>query len=262
MTKVAVKTERNTLSRRSKILELLNKQNDISISVMSKMFKISEVSVRNDLSHLEQKGLLIRTRGGAITKQPVNFDLNLNQRLKQNYKQKQSIGKKAVEYIRDGFTIVLDSGSTTLEVANNLGGFKNLKLVTNSLPIAELVADNENIEVIMPGGILRPDMRSLMGSMAEKNLQNYNCDITFIGADSINSERGIFTPLEFEASLSQAMMKIGKKVIVVIDSSKFDKNSFIRISPMENIDIIITDKKISGDNYKKLSELGLELVTV
>jgi len=262
MTKKAVKTERNTLSRRSKIIELLNKQNDISISAMSKMFQISEVSVRNDLAHLEEKGLLIRTRGGAITKQPINFDLNLNQRLKRNYKQKQRIGKKAVEYIQDGFSIVLDSGSTTLEIARNLKGFKNLKLITNSLPIAELVADNEGVEVIMPGGILRPDMRSLMGSMAEKNLLNYYCDITFIGADSIDSERGIYTPLEFESSLSQTMMKIGKRVIVVVDSTKFDNDSLVRISPMEDIDIIITDNNISGDDFKHLSKLGLELVVV
>ncbi len=262
MTKKAVKTERNTLSRRSKIIELLNKQNDISISAMSKMFQISEVSVRNDLAHLEEKGLLIRTRGGAITKQPINFDLNLNQRLKRNYKQKQRIGKKAVEYIQDGFSIVLDSGSTTLEIVRNLKGFKNLKLITNSLPIAEIVADNKDIEVIMTGGILRPDMRSLMGSMAEKNLLNYYCDIAFLGADSIDSVRGIYTPLEFEASLSQTMMKIGKQVVVVVDSSKFKNDSFIRISSMSDIDVLITDKDISGDDFKKLSELNLELVIV
>ncbi len=261
MMTLAQKPERNTLARRSKILELLNMQNNITVVALSKMFDVSDVSIRNDLAHLEAKGLLIRTRGGAITR-PVNFDLSLNQRLKRNYKQKQKIGKKAVEYISDGDTIVMDSGSTILEVARNLKNFKNLKLVTNSLPITELIADNNEIEVVIPGGILRPEMRSLMGSFAERSLMNFYCDVAFLGVDSIVPGMGIYTPQEYEATLSQTMIKISRKVIVVADSTKFGRKSFVRISEMSDIDVLITDDGIPAQARLQLQNSPMQLIIV
>ena len=257
-----MKKERNTLNRRSEILQLLEKQDDISVSVLSKMFNISEVSIRNDLTQLENKGLLIRTRGGAIKKKPVNFDLNLNQRLKKNYLEKQNIGIKAIEYINEESTIVIDSGSTTLEIAKNLKNFKKLKLITNSIPIAEAVADFKGVEVIMPGGILRSEMRSLVGSMTESNLLNYYCDIAFIGTDSISCDYGISTSIMEEATLNQTMMKIAQNVIVVTDSSKFLRRSFVKITDISNINTIITDKKIPIEELQKLQKLSVELVLV
>ena len=255
-----MKKERNTLNRRSEILQLLEKQNDISVITLSKMYDISEVSIRNDLTQLENKGLLIRTRGGAIKKKPFNFDLNLNQRLKKNYIEKQNIGIKAIEYINEGSTIVMDSGSTTLEVAKNLKSFKKLKLITNSIPIAEIVADYKGIEVIMPGGVLRSEMRSLVGSMTESNLLNYYCDIAFIGTDSISCDYGISTSIMEEATLNQTMMKIAKKVIVVTDSSKFQRRSFVKIADITKIDTIITDKNIPVEELQKLKKLPIEVV--
>ena len=168
----SINSKRNTLARRSKILEILNKENVISISEISKMFDVSEVSVRNDLSLFEKKGFLIRTRGGAISKQISSFDWNLNQRMKHNYKLKQKIGKRAAEFIKDGNTVLMDSGSTIIEVAKNLSNKKNIKLITNSLPIADIVTDNNQIEVIITGGILRHEMRSLIGATAEKTILN------------------------------------------------------------------------------------------
>lgn len=257
-----MKVERNTLSRRAEILELLQKNGEVSVLVLSNKYKISEVSIRNDLAHLEKKGLLIRTRGGAIKAQPVNFDLSLNQRLKTNYKEKQRIGKKAIEYIKDNYTIVMDNGSTTLEVARNLKGFKNLKLITNSLPIADLVIDYPNINVIIPGGEMRAEMRSLVGSMAEKSILNYHCDIAFLGADGIHAEMGISTPQIEEAALSEKMIQIANQVIVVSDSSKFGRKSFVKISDFDTIDVIITDKNIKDQDLVVFEDIAVKIELV
>lgn len=256
------KKPRNTLSRRSEILELLKKKENISVIELSTMYKVSEVSIRNDLAHLESKGLLIRTRGGAINKQPINFDLSLNQRLKKYFKEKQNIGKKAVEFINEGDTIVMDSGSTTLRIAENLGIFKQIKLITNSLPIAEQVADFKGVEVIIPGGVLRSEMRSLIGPMAERNLLNYYCDIAFLAVDGIDCDKGISTPVLYEATFSRTMIDISKRVIVVSDSSKFQRRSFAKIASMDKIDIIISDKGIPEEDRLKLERMNLELVLV
>lgn len=206
--------------------------------------------------------MLIRTRGGAIKKKPVNFDLSLNQRLKRNYKEKQAIGLKAVSIIKEGDTIVMDSGSTTLEIAKNLGHFKKLRLITNSLPIAEEVITFKGVEVIIMGGILRQEMRSLVGSMTQLNLQNYYCDTAFIGTDGIDSEHGISTPVIEEATLCQTMMKISKKVVVVTDSSKFKRRRFAKIADVSAIDTIITDKNIPQEEVDKLVDKSIELILV
>ena len=252
----------NTLTRRSDILNLLEKQDNISVAALSRMFGVSEVSIRNDLTHLEHKGLLIRTRGGAIKKQPVNFDLSLNQRLRKFFKEKEKIGKKAIEYIREGDTIVMDSGSTTLQIARSLDRFKQIKLITNSLPVADAVADFEGVEVIIPGGILRPEMRSLIGPMAERNLLNYNCDIAFLAVDGVDCENGISTPVLYEATFSRTMIEISNKVIVVTDSSKFQKRSFVKITSMDKIDVIITDKGIPDEDREKLEKMNIDLILV
>jgi len=254
-----MKVERNTLSRRAEILEVLQEKGEISVLTLSQRYKISDVSIRNDLAHLEKKGLLIRTRGGAIKSQPVNFDLNLNQRLKTNYKEKQRIGKKAIEYIRDNYTIVMDNGSTVLEVARNLKGLKNIKLITNSLPIADLVADYPGIDVIIPGGEMRAEMRSLVGSMAEKSILNYHCDIAFLGADGIHIDMGISTPQIEEAALSEKMIQISNQVIVVSDSSKFGRKSFVKFGDLKDIDIIITDKGINEAELKAFDMIDTKI---
>ena len=255
-----IKVKRYTLKRRSKIIELLNKNQAISIPEVSRMFHVSEVSVRNDLSILEKKGLLIKTRGGAIAKQPSIFDLNLSQRLKSNYKQKQKIGKRAADFIQDSNTVIMDSGSTVIEVAKNLNGKKNIKLITNSLPIAEIVADNKQIEVIITGGTLRPEMRSLIGNITEKTILNYRCDVAILGADGIDSEMGFYTNLENEASLVQSMMKISKKIIIVTDSTKFKNNRFAKIADISDVDVIITDDGISPIDMQKINKQGVELI--
>jgi len=256
----STKTKRNTLSRRSKIIELIDKKKVVSITEISKMFHVSEVSVRNDLTFLEKKGILMRTRGGAIAKQPSIFDLNLSQRLKSNYKQKQIIGKKAAEFIKDGNTVIMDSGSTVIEVAKNLSNKKDIKLITNSLPIAEIVADNRQIEVIITGGTLRPEMRSLIGNITEKTILNYRCDVAILGADGIDSEMGFYTNLENEASLVQTMIKASRKKIIVTDSSKFGNERFAKIADISDIDIIITDEGISPIDMQKINSQGVKII--
>ena len=254
--------ENDTLRRRSLILELLDKHGDLSVVKLSKLYKVSEVTIRNDLSKLEEKGVLIRTRGGAIKKIPITYDLSLNQRINKSKKEKQRIGKKALDFIKDGHTIVMDSGSTTLEIAKNLGKFKDLKLITNSLPIADNVADFNNVEVIVPGGILRSEMRSLVGPMAERNLLNYYCDVAFLAVDGIDAEHGIYTPVIHEATLCKTMMEISRMVIVVCDSSKFLRKSFVKIAPVSSIDVIITDSGIPEEEKQKLEMLNVKVVVV
>jgi DeoR family transcriptional regulator of aga operon len=253
---------RNTLKRRTSILESLNKEGKLSVSELSLLHNVSDVSIRNDLTHLEKKGLLIRTRGGAIKNQPINIDPNLNQRLKSNLKEKKKIGERAAKFVKEGDTIVMDSGSTTIEIAKHLTKLKNLKVVTNSLPIADILAENKNIKVILPGGVLRGEMKSLTGSLTEKIIQTFNCDIAFIGADSIISEKGIYTPSISEAALSNYMIQISNQTIVVADSSKLSRKSFVKITDFKDIHVLVTDQKILKEDLKIIESQKVQVITV
>lgn len=251
-----------TLDRRAKIIEYIESRGQVNVVDLSKEFNVSEVTIRNDLAQLEEKGLLIRSRGGAIRSQRVGIDYKLNEKSKKYLKEKQAIGKKTVELIKDNDTIIIDSGSTTMEVAKNLSGFKNLTVITNALNIASILVNYENVKVIMLGGILRKNSLSLIGPIAESSIKNYYCDKLIIGVDGIDSEHGISTPNIEEAQLNKLMIEISKEVIVVTDSSKFSRRSFAYIAPISKIDVVVTDSNIPSKEYEALVNAGVRVYTV
>lgn len=250
-----------TITRRVKILEVLNSEGQVSVSELSKKFDVSEVTIRNDLSHLEGKELLIKTRGGGLKAQRVGIDQHLNDKAKINSKEKQTIGKKAAELINENDTIIIDSGTTTIEIAKNINRIKNLTVITNALNIASQLIRDET-KVILLGGILRTSSLSLIGPIAESSIKNFYCDKCFLGVDGIDSQSGIYTPNLEEAHLNRLMIGVSKEVIIVTDSSKFKRKSFAHIAPMTKVNIIITDSKIPEDELKNLQTLGVKVILV
>ncbi len=249
-----------TVQRRAKILELIESEGQVQVLRLSKMFRVSTVTIRNDLDHLEKKNLLIRTRGGAIRPQRVGIDFKLNEKAQKHFKEKQAIGRKAAELIQDGDTIILDSGTTTMEIAKNLGNFKNLTVITNALNIAQQLADFTNIRVLVPGGILRKNALSLVGPMAETAIRNYFCDKLFLGVDGIDAQYGISTPNVEEAYLNRIMIDISREVFVVTDSSKFNKRSFALIAPMAKVNGVITDAHIPEAEKERIEKQGIQVI--
>ncbi|NOX17648.1 MAG: DeoR/GlpR transcriptional regulator [Chlorobi bacterium] len=251
-----------TLDRRAKLLELLGSNGQVKVHELSAKFNVSEVTIRNDLDHLESKNLLIRTRGGALKTQRVGIDYHLNVKRKKNYKEKQAIGSKTAELIKEGDTIILDSGTTTMEVAKNISNIKNLTVITNALNIASQLVDYPDIKVIIPGGSLRRTSLSLIGAPAEQSLKNYFCDKLIMGVDGISFEYGITTPNIEEAHINRVMIDIAKEVIVVADSSKFLRRSFALISGINKIHTVVTDKNIPEEEYQKFINAGKKVVIV
>lgn len=251
-----------TVERRAKILDMLGDLGRITVSGISEMFDVSEVTIRNDLGRLEEKGLLIRTRGGAIKHNRVGIDHSLNEKQNKHNIEKQRIGKRAVDFIANGDTIILDSGTTTMEIARNLNKFSDLTVITGALNIALFLSGLSNIKVIMPGGYLRHTSLSQVGSIAEQNLRNFYCDKMFLGVDGIDCRYGLFTPNVEEAHTNRVMIDISREVFVVTDSSKFLRRSFAFIAPIDQINSVITDKHIPTDEKRRLIEIGKNVVVV
>lgn len=260
---MAKRKERFTVSRRKKILEMVKESGEVLVADLSKKFDVSEVTIRNDLEYLEKKNFLIRARGGAIyTENHVSIDQKITDKNKLHIAEKTAIGKEAAQLIKEGETIILDSGTTTAEIAKNLENFKQLNVITNALNIANLLVGHPNINVIVPGGYLRQNSMSLVGPLAEKSLRNFFVDKTFLSTDGLDTRLGIFTPNIDEASLNGIMIEISREVILVTDSSKFKRKSLALICGLDKIQTVITDHDISNDDKKRLEDAGIEVILV
>jgi len=254
--------QHNTVDRRMKILKKLSIHDQVFVNELSKEFGVSEVTIRNDLEQLESKNLLIRARGGAMSAAPVvSQDLQLGEKHKLNMPEKTKIGKAAAKLIKDSDTVIIDSGTTTLEIVKNLSAtLNNVTIITNALNIANQLVSNPIINLIIPGGVLRKNSLSLIGPLAEKSFKNFFVDKVFLGVDGFDPMHGISTPNIEEASLNQIMIDVAREVIVVTDSSKLLRKSLAFICKLDRIDIVITDSKISADDKKRLEDSGVKVI--
>ena len=248
--------------RRGFILEMIEKEEQVAVSDLSRQFGVSEVTIRKDLKYLEKKNILIRSHGGAIKQSLIDVDLSIYDRRKQNIKLKEAIGAAAAGLIENGETILLDTGTTIMELAKHLPKKIELTVVTNSVDVTFRLADYQNIKVIMPGGILRRNSLALVGEQAAESLRNYFCDKYFLSADGIDLHTGMMTMNIEEASLARLNIKNSKMVIALIDSSKFLHKGIMVICPLAAIDLLITDNGILPATLAQLRSFGMNVLVV
>ncbi len=256
------KKSTSTVERRTLIIDKLDAEGQLDVISLSKELNVSEVTIRNDLNWLEQKNMLIRARGGALKAERVGAEFTLTEKNKLHYQEKLRIGKAAAGLIESGDTIILDSGTTTLEINNHLSNIESLTVITNALNIANRLVEHEHVNVIVPGGLLRKNSLSLVGTTAEESFKNYFCDKLFLAVDGFNTTHGLSTPNVEEAHLNRIMISIARQVIVVTDSSKFNKRSFAFIAPITAVNTVITDAGIPEENKKRLETAGIKVIIV
>ena len=257
-------SNKSTVTRRAKIIEEIDLKGKVTVNELSKKLSISAVTIRNDLAHLEKQNMLIRARGGAIKVKHfrMGIDPSISDKQKEFLKEKQLIAKAAVQLIENGDTIVIDSGTTTTEIAKNLEQFTNLTIITNALNIAVILSEYKGFSIFMPGGALRKSSLSLVGSLAGESMKRFHCDKLFLGVDGFDTSEGLSTPNTEEAYLNSLMIGRARKVIVVTDSRKFNRKRFAYISDLSKIDVVITDSGISEEDLAKLNNLGIEVIVV
>ncbi|NDV46086.1 DeoR/GlpR transcriptional regulator [Paludibacter sp. 221] len=251
----------STRERRAKILQELTLSSKVHVSDLSEKFKVSEVTIRKDLNELKKRHLLTRTRGGAIRLPETNIgnDTTISDKQLHHYREKRSIGKLGASLINENETILLDSGTTTLEIAKNLHDFQKLTIITNAINIAIELLKYKRFSVIMLGGHLRETSHSTVGPLAESTLKIFYCDKLFLGVDSFNLEKGVSTPNIEEANINQTMMSMAKETIAVFDSSKFNKRSFAFIAPVSKISTVVTDEGIPSEIKMQLKQMGIKV---
>jgi DeoR family transcriptional regulator of aga operon len=248
--------------RRIKILELVQQHGNVHVRDLSERFSTSEATIRSDLNKLYTRGYLKRTHGGAVRPETISIDRSLQEKSKMHADEKQRIGAAAAELIADGESIILDSGTTTQQIARHIKSRKNLKVITNGVNIAMELLGVPEIQLILLGGAVRPKSFSVVGHFAEEMLDRLSADKLFIGADACDMEFGLTTPNLEEAQVNQSMVRIAKEKILAADSSKFGKRSLARIMSIGEIDKIITDEDLPEATQAELKAKGIELILV
>lgn len=246
-----------TIERRQEIIHLIKQQGKVDIEQLSQKFQTSAVTIRSDLNALDKKGLLIRTRGGAMVNNRLTQELSVNEKHSKHHKVKQRIAKFAANLVEDGDALLLDSGTTTEEISRHLKHKKDLIVMTNGLNIANELADTESTQVLLTGGTLRKKSQSFYGRSAEEQLKDLRFDKLFLGVDGFDLHTGITTHFELEATLNRVMCNISREVIAVTDSSKFNQRGFHIICASAQISRLITDKDIPQNYLQALEKEGV-----
>ncbi|WP_273324486.1 DeoR/GlpR family DNA-binding transcription regulator [Vallitalea guaymasensis] len=249
------------IDRRKTILEIINKEESVKVLDLSKQFNVTLETIRRDLEKLENEGYITRSYGGAVLNKSTNEDISINIREATNKEDKNLIGKAVADLIQDGDTIMMDSSTTALYVAKYLKG-KKITIITNALKIPMVLAGDSNIQVISTGGTLKSTSLSFVGHWAESAIEKYYVNKTIISCKAINIEHGIMEPHQLETEVKKKMIKTSEQVILAVDSSKFDKKSFIKAYNLDKLDIIVTDKELSNKWVETLHDNKVDVIKV
>ncbi len=252
----------STIERRQQIVQQAQQVGKVFVDQLAEKFNVSTVTIRSDLNELNANGLLVRCRGGAIASTRLAKELSVRERYKKHPSVKERLGRAVAGLVEPGESVILDSGTTTEEVAHCLNQHKHLMVMTNGLNIATALADVDGVEVSITGGVLRKKSMSFYGRAAKESLRHMHFNKVILGADGFDLKVGITTYFEPEASLNRLMCNISTEIIAVTDSSKFDHRGFHVICPWKEITTLVTDSNIPKNYADVLHAAGVKLCIV
>jgi DeoR family transcriptional regulator, fructose operon transcriptional repressor len=246
--------------RHDEILKILELKGGIKSSKLIEILNVSLETIRRDFDILEKKGMLKKVHGGAVRERERAINLPHSQRIEKMKDEKIYIAEKAVNYINENETITLSGSTTNLEIARLIKSkISTLTVITNSLLIANVLANIEGINLVMIGGIYDKKEFSFLGDNACESILNFSADKSFISAGGISLKVGVTDFSEKEAQISKRFIEIANKVIVLADSSKIDSNSLIKICELDDIDFIISDFKLGNFIKDEYSKNGVQI---
>jgi DeoR/GlpR family transcriptional regulator of sugar metabolism len=250
--------------RRRETLKVLEEQRRVTVDGLADRFQVSAVTIRADLEHLASEGLLVRSHGGAILPLGLQMEYPLQVKKTLHRAEKIRIGRAAAQLIQPHHTVILDSGTTTAEVARAIkkNGAEALTVITHALNIGQELLDAPNLSVIMIGGVLRHVSGSFVGPQAERMVSELHADHFFLAVDGLDPQTGPSTPDVLEAQLNAVMMRIAKEVTVVTDATKFGRRSLSVIGEIGSVHRVITDDRVSKEMVCQFRKIGIEVLIV
>jgi DeoR family transcriptional regulator of aga operon len=240
-------------TRRNAILGRLSTEGEVFVLSLASDFDVTAMTIRRDLEALEGQGALTRTHGGAILSRQSVAEFAFLERNRTSIEEKQAIARAATVMVEAGMSIVMDTGTTTLEVARALGGIERLQVLTSSLAVASALHTSANIEVVMLGGTVGTNSPDLSGSLTVSNLRKFRVQLAILGADALD-EQGLYTTDLGTAQVSEAMIEVAEDTMLVADSRKFSRTSFVKFSDWSQVGHLVTDAEVSGKDRAWLEQ--------
>ncbi len=247
--------------RKKIILNTLNEQGILSTQEIVKQCGVSEITIRRDLIELETKGLLIRTHGGAVTSRAGDQMFTYDLKISQNRQNKEKICQIASRFVSNNDIIFIDCGSTLSFLTKFLTKFDSLVVITNSLPVVAELIHFSNIKLNLVGGEVAGDRRAIYGPVAGNGIAKYHANKAFIGVDGVSLRNGLSSYDEKEAAITLRMAENSDEVFLLCDSSKIEKNSFVKFAPLSLVNHLITDKNLKKEYLEKYRKANIHIVT-
>jgi DeoR/GlpR family transcriptional regulator of sugar metabolism len=248
--------------RRQEVLNRVKNTGRISVGQLSREFGVSEVTIRGDLQALADRKLIVRTHGGAVPADGALYELTLSMRRQSQVQAKNRIGDAAVAMIFNGDAIILDSSSTALAIAQRLKNHRHLTIITNSLAIAQEMLTAPGVTTVLTGGRLRCETASLVGSDFPEMLKKFNIQKGFFGAHGITAADGLTDVNADEAETKQLLVNLSRKVVAVLDSTKWGKVGLVSFAQPGEIGAVISDRHAPPDLVEQVRALKVEIVLV
>jgi DeoR/GlpR family transcriptional regulator of sugar metabolism len=250
------------VERRNAIMKYLKENGSITVEELADKLEVSNMTIRRDLKYLEDANLVARTFGGAILKDSLIEEVPYYEKTEIRIEQKKKLAEYAVSLIKEGDAIILDAGTTNMEIAKIIKDMKNLTVITTDLMIAAYLINSKDINIFCTGGEIHKSTGTCIGTNALDFLNKINVDIAFIGASSIDVEKGMTTPTFEKAKIKRQIIDSAETSILVSDSSKFGKKSFVKVSSLKELNMIITDDKIDKDILEEIKKHQINIKVV
>ncbi len=252
----------STLQRRRQIKDWVDREGSVRVAELSKCLGVSEVTIRSDLETLARQGALLRDHGGAVAHTHTSLTVAFEQRAQRNQQAKKRIAQAAIALIHPGDTILLDAGTTLMELAKLLENKPPLTVITNALNIAQQVGALPDVNVILAGGTLHRDTISALGPLAERDLRELVVDKLFLGVHGLDPQAGLLDVSVEVARIKSAMIASARQVILLADSSKWGVRALARVAPFSAVHTWITDTDLPLDVAEQLQAHGTQVQRV
>lgn len=248
------------IERRNAILAKLSAEGKVIVSDLSIEFDVTEETIRRDLEKLDNEGLAKKTYGGAVVVNNLNTDLPFNVRKRTNVELKQKIAEKIADMIHDGDYIMLDASSTAIFVTKCITDRKNITLITNSVEIMLELADKSDWNILSTGGALKKGALSLIGTSAERMIKGFHVDLAVCSCKGIDMGMGVTDSNEKDSVIKQAIFSAADHKVLAVDSTKFDKISFVHVCDLSEVDTVVTDVQPSDRWVEHMKEKNVQLI--
>lgn len=246
--------------RRLEIIKLLEEEGSSEVGHLAKLFKVTEVTIRKDLEKLEGEGFITKEHGGAFLKMRPDRLLSLSMSNTENMDKKARIGRRAASFVKNGDTVIIDSGTTTTELAKEIADRNRLTVITTSLSVALHLGSNPGIEIHMTGGELKAPTMSLTGHQAAEFFANIHAEKLFLSAMGLSFKTGLTYTGISDVIVKKAMLKAATKVYLLADSTKIEKQSFASLGDLNLIHTLITDSGIDPQHRALLEKQKIEVI--